>query len=153
MKIEYNNLYTHFILITENRIPCISESNRNRIEKYITGIVNNNNSKLYSIFANPEHVHFLISQSSKLSVEGIASIVAESSAKFINDNRLSEGTFRWQESASAFSISKSDVDKVCKYILYQPEHHKKKTFKQEYLEFLKRFDVEYDDRYLFEFFE
>ena len=137
MKIEYNNLYTHFILITQNRIPSISELNRGLIEKYITGIVNNNNSKLYSIYANPEHVHFLISQTPKISVEEIASIVAESSAKFINDNKLSEVDFRWQDSTSAFSVSKSDVDKVCKYILNQSEHHKKKTVKEEYDELIK----------------
>ena len=112
--------------------------NRGRIEKYITGIVNNNNSKLYSIYANPEHVHFLISQTPKISVEEIASIVAESSAKFINDNKLSEGYFRWQDSASAFSVSKSDVDKVCKYIINQSEHHKKKTFKEEYDELIRQ---------------
>ena len=137
MKIEYNNLYIHFILITQNRIPSIQELNRDRIEKYITGIVNNNNSKLYSIYANPEHVHFLISQTPKISIERIALIVAESSAKFINDNKLSEGYLRWQDSASAFSVSKSDVDKVCKYILNQSEHHKKKTFKEEYDELIK----------------
>jgi putative transposase len=132
MKIEYNNLFTHFILITQDRVPCIKEMHRDRIEKYITGIVNNNNSKLYSIYANPEHVHFLISQTPQISVESIATIVAESAAKFINEKKLCEGIFRWQDSASAFSVSKADVDKVCKYIINQPEHHKKKTFKEEY---------------------
>ncbi len=125
MKIEYNNLYTHFILITQNRIAAIPEKNRERIEKYITGIVNNNNSRLYSIYANPEHVHFLVSRSPKLSEEILATIVAESALKFINDNKFSIGIFAWQQSASAFSVSKSEVDKVCKYILNQPEHHKK----------------------------
>lgn len=69
----------------------------------------------------------------------MASIVADSSAKFIKDNKLSQGTFAWQESASAFSVSKSDVDKVCKYILNQPEHHKKVTFADEYDKFLKHY--------------
>jgi putative transposase len=139
MKIEYNNLYTHFILITQNRMPLITEKNRERIEKYITGIVNNNNSKLYSIYANPEHVHFLISRSPKISEEVMASIVAESSLKFIKDNKLSAGQFAWQESASASSVSKSDVDKVCKYIINQPEHHRKKSFAEEYDEFLRHY--------------
>src|SRR5258705_12355862 len=128
MKIEYHNLYTHFILITQNRIPSIPEQNRERIEKYITGVINNNNSKLYSIYANPEHIHFLASRSPRLSEEVLATIVADSSSKFINDNNLSEGVFAWQESASAFSVSKSDVVKVCKYILNQPGHHRKVTF-------------------------
>lgn len=139
MKIEYHNLYTHFILITQNRISSIPEKNRERIEKYITGVVNNNNSKLYSIYANPEHVHILASRSPKLSEEVLATIIADSSSKFINDNKLSSGAFAWQESASAFSVSKTDVDKVCKYILNQPGHHRKVTFAEEYDEFLKHY--------------
>ena len=139
MKIEYHNLYTHFILVTQNRIASIPEKNRIRIEKYITGIVSNNNSKLYSIFANPEHIHILASRSPKLSEEALATIVADSSSKFINDNKLSPGVFSWQESASAFSVSKSDVDKVCKYILNQHEHHRKITFAEEYEELLKHY--------------
>ena len=98
MKIEYNNLYTHFILITQNRIPFIQEANRPRIEKYITGIVNNNQSKMYSIYANPEHLHFLISRSPKISEEAFATIVAESSANFIQSNKLCVGPFAWQQS-------------------------------------------------------
>jgi REP element-mobilizing transposase RayT len=139
MKIEYHNLYTHFILITQNRIAAIPEKNRERIEKYITGIVNNNNSRLYSIYANPEHVHFLASRSPKLSEETLATIVTDSALKFINDNKLSTGIFAWQQSASAFSISKSEVDKVCRYILNQPEHHKKISFAEEYDTLLKHY--------------
>jgi REP element-mobilizing transposase RayT len=139
MKIEYHNLYTHFILITQNRVPCIPQKNRERIEKYITGIINNNHSKLYSIYANPEHIHFLVSRSPKLSEDVLATLVAESSLKFINDNKLSSGAFVWQESASAFSVSKSEVDKVCKYILNQPEHHRKVSFIEEYDEFIRHY--------------
>ena len=137
MKIEYNNLYTHFIFTTVHRLPVISEKHRERIEKYITGIVNNNASHLYAVYANPEHVHFLVSRSPKLSEETLASIVAESSQNFINQNKLCCSNFTWQESASAFSVSKSDIDKVCKYILNQPEHHRKVTFTEEYETFIK----------------
>lgn len=137
MKIEYNNLYTHFIFTTLHRLPLISEKHRERIEKYITGIVNNNDSHLYSIYANPEHVHFLISRSPKLSEESIATIVAESSQRFIIENKLCTAHFAWQETASAFSVSKRDVDKVCKYILNQPEHHRKVSFQEEYEGFIK----------------
>jgi putative transposase len=132
MKIEYHNLYDHFILTTKNRLPIIPENSRNRIEKYITGIVNNKLSRLYSIYANPEHMHFIVSRSPKLSEESLATMVADSSAKFINENKLSQDIFSWQDSAAAFSVSKSDVDKVCKYILNQREHHKKMTFAEEY---------------------
>jgi len=139
MKIEYNNLYTHFILITQHRHPLIPTESRERIEKYITGVVNNNNSKLYTIYANPEHVHLLVSRSPRLSEEALATIVADSTSKFINSNKLCMGTFAWQQSASAFSVSKSEVDKVYKYIINQPEHHKKMTFAEEYDKFLKHY--------------
>ncbi len=137
MKIEYNNLYTHFIFTTMHRLPVIQEKHRQRIEKYITGIVNNNDSHLYSIYANPEHVHMLISRSPRLSEESIANIVAESSQRFINENEICAAHFAWQDSSSAFSVSKSDVDKVCKYILNQPEHHRKVSFQEEYEAFIR----------------
>lgn len=137
MKIEFNNLYTHFILTTLQRQPLIVEKHRVRIEKYITGVVKNNDSYLYSIYANPEHVHLLVSKSPKISEEKLISVVAESSAHFINDKKLCGSSFAWQQSAAAFSVSKSDVDKVCKYILNQPEHHKKRSFAEEYDKFMK----------------
>ena len=92
---------------------------------------------MYAIYANPEHVHFLVSRSPKISEETLNAKVAESPKQLINENKLCDGTFLWQDSASAFSVSKSDVDKVCKYILNQPEHHKKITFQNEYDEFIK----------------
>lgn len=137
MKIEYNNLYTHFIFTTLHRLPVISERHRERIEKYITGIVSNNDSHLYAIYANPEHVHFLVSRSPRLSDETLATIVAESSERFINQNKLCASTFAWQDSASAFSVSKSAIDRVCKYILNQPEHHRKVSFGEEYEKFIQ----------------
>ena len=136
MKVEYNNLYIHYIFTTTRRMPLIQPNHRERIEKYITGIVKNHNSKLYSIYANPEHVHFLISKSPDYGENEFAEIIADSTSKFINDNCLSKGIFGWQQSCSAFSVSKADVKKVCKYILNQPEHHKKHTFEEEYTEFI-----------------
>jgi len=140
MKIDYNNLYTHFVFTVFERQRNIPEKNRVRIEKYITGIVNRNNSKLYSIYANPEHVHLLISRSSEISEKELATIIADSSENFINENHLSTFPFRWQQSASAFSVSKSHVDRVCKYILSQPEHHKKHSFADEFEKFLKFYE-------------
>ena len=136
MRIEYNNLYTHFIFTTLHRAAVIAEKHREGIEKYITGIVNNNESQLYAIYANPEHVHFLVSRSPKISEEKLATIIADSSERFINDNKLCENKFSWQ-SCSAFSVSKSDVDKVCKYIINQKEHHSIMSFAEEYEKFIK----------------
>jgi len=114
MKIEYNNLYTHFVFTTLNRQPIITDKHRLRIEKYITGIVKNNHCKLYAIYANPEHIHLLVSRSPDLDEESLATIIANSSERFINDNKLCVGMFLWQDSCAAFSVSKGDVDKVCK---------------------------------------
>jgi len=139
MKIEYNNLYTHFVFTTIHRESIIPEKNRTRIEKYITGVVNNNSSKLYAIYANPDHVHILISRSPEISEAKLATIVADSTEQFINENNLARGKFAWQTTASAFSVSKSDVDKICKYILNQPEHHKKYSFMDEYEAFMKHY--------------
>jgi putative transposase len=136
MKIQYNNLYTHIIFTTYERQRIITEKSRVRIEKYITGIVSKNKSKLYAIYANPEHVHMLISRDPSISEEEIASIIANSSERFINENKLTETRFRWQQSASAFSVSKSDIERVCKYILDQPEHHKKVSYSEEYEKFI-----------------
>lgn len=137
MKIDFNNLYTHFIFITERRVPVINEGIRDRVEKYMTGIVNKHHSKVYSIYANSEHVHFLTSKSPKISEELLATIVADSTQRFINGNQLIEGNFAWQDSCAAFSVSKADVDRVCKYILNQPEHHRRVTFAEEYDNLMK----------------
>jgi putative transposase len=137
MKVEYNNLYTHFIFTTLHREALILEKHRERIEKYITGIVKNNGCQLYAIYANPEHIHFLVSRSPDIAEEGLASIVANSSERFINQNKLCKFHFQWQVSCSAFSVSKADVDNVCRYILNQPEHHIKHTFQEEYESFIK----------------
>ena len=137
MKIDYNNLYIHYILITKDRLPLITNNHRSRIERYISGIISHHNSKMYAIYANPEHLHFLVSRSPAISDDAFITRIAESSEKFINENSLCSGKFLWQQSASAFSISKADIDRVCKYILDQPEHHKKKSFQQEYEEFIK----------------
>lgn len=136
MQIEYSNLYTHFIFTTLHRQPIIKERHRERIEKYITGIVHNNECQLYAIYANPEHAHLLVSRSPKMAEETLAVIIAQSSEKFIRQNNLCSCPFAWQQTASAFSVSKGDVDRVCKYILNQPIHHQKITFGEEYERFI-----------------
>ena len=138
MEILYHNLYTHFVFITQDRYPAISSDHRERIEKYITGVVSNNKCKLYAIYANPEHVHFLVSRDPFISERELAVLVADASEKFINTNKLCNGKFSWQTSCSAFSVSKGEIDKVCKYILNQPVHHKKQTFTEEY-DFMLKF--------------
>ena len=118
-------------------MPLILETHRGRIEKYITGIVNNNACHLYTIYANPEHVHFLVSRAPDMDEESLVTIIANSSERFINDNKLCAGLFQWQQSCSAFSVSKRDISKVCNYIENQKEHHTKESYAKEYETFLK----------------
>lgn len=139
--IEYNNLYVHFVLTTLHREPIIAPKHRERIEKYISGIIANNGCLQYAIYANMDHVHILLSKSPDISENELLQKIQVSSQKFINDNKLCKVLFGWQESASAFSVSKSDIDKVCKYILNQREHHRRKTFQEEYDEFIKHYET------------
>jgi REP element-mobilizing transposase RayT len=137
MEVLYNNLFTHFVFTTKDRLMTIEECHHDRIEKYITGIVNNHGCKLYKIYANPEHIHFLVSRDPAMSEKALADLIANASEIFINNNNLCKGKFYWQPSCSAFSISKKDIDKVCEYIKNQPIHHKKQTFAEEYDKFMK----------------
>ena len=137
MKVLYNNLFTHFVFTTKDRLLIIEECHRDRIEKYISGIVNNHKCRMYSIYANPEHAHFLVSRDPAMSEEALADLIANASEIFINSNNLCKVKFQWQPSCSAFSVSKKDIDKVSKYIKKQPEHHKKQTFAEEYDRFMK----------------
>jgi REP element-mobilizing transposase RayT len=124
----------------------ITEVNRSRIEKYITGIINNTGSQLYAVYCNPEHTHILLSKSPDISDNDLVEKIAQSSARFINVNMLCAGKFAWQESAAAFSISKGDVDRICKYILNQKDHHKKVTFEEEYQSFIKYYQDRLSDK-------
>lgn len=137
MKVEYHNLYIHFVFTTYQRMPLISEIHRERIEKYITGIIKNYQSQLYSVYANPDHMHILVSCSPNISTEQLVDIIANSSERFINENNLCERKFKWQNTCSAFSVPKSDVVRVCRYIENQPNHHKKVNFESEHEQFLK----------------
>jgi len=97
----------------------------------------NNESHLYAIYANSEHVNCLISRSPHISEETIASIVANSSERFINENKFCQGKFKWQDTWCAFSVLKGDIEKVCNYILKQSEHHRKVSYMEEYETFIK----------------
>lgn len=141
MKIEYYNLYTHFVFTTHHRAPVILESARERIEKYITG------DRKKPRFKNVRHLRksrsyaFPCSRSPMISEYLLATTLSRSSEEFIRKNDLIEGNFQWQNTCSAFSVSKSGVDIVCKYILNQPQHHKTVSFADEYNAMLKHYQT------------
>lgn len=149
----YTQIYIQIVFIVKGRQNLIRKENREELHKFITGIVNNRNQKLLAIFAMPDYVHLLVSISPTLSVSDLVRDIKAGSSKFINEKRWTFGVFNWQEGYGAFSYSKSSVDAVIKYILNQDEHHKKKTFKEEYLEFLQKFEIQYDPQYLFDWID
>ena len=148
----YTQLLIQLVFAVRGRESLILEPSRDEIEKYICGIAKNKKHKPLAIFCMPDHLHFLIGLHPEQSISSLVKEIKMSSNTFINDKKLTKKHFAWQESFGAFSYSKSALDSVVKYILNQKEHHKKKTFHQEYLEFLKKFDIEYDEKYLFEFY-
>ena len=123
------------------------------MEKYICGIINNNNSKALAIYCNPDHLHVLIGFHPAISVSDMTRDIKANSSKFINEKKWMAGKFQWQDGFGAFTYARSQINAVGKYILNQPEQHKKKTFKEEYLLMLQKFEIKYDEKYLFDWNE
>jgi len=149
----YTQIYIQIVFTVKGRQNLIPKQNREELHKYITGIITNRNQKLLSIFAMPDHIHLLVGLKPNISISDLVRDVKAGSSKFISDNNWIKGKFSWQEGFGAFSYSKSQIDNVVKYILNQEEHHKTTTFKDEYLDFLKKFEIDYNEKYLFEWID
>jgi REP element-mobilizing transposase RayT len=149
----YTQIYIQIVFAVKGRQNLIAKQNREELHKYITGIVQNRKQKMLSIFAMPDHIHLLVGLKPNIAISDLVRDIKAGSSKFINDSHWINGKFNWQEGFGAFSYSKSQIDNVIKYILNQEEHHKKQTFKEEYLDFLKKFEIEFDEKYLFEWIE
>lgn len=147
----YTQLYVHYVFAVQSRENVISTNWEESLYKYITGIVTNKGQKLMAINGMPNHIHILIGMSASITVADLARDIKSNSAKYVNENNMVLGRFSWQEGYGAFSVSPSQVSKVATYIENQKEHHKVITFKEEYLELLKRSEVDYKEEYLFEF--
>ena len=146
----YSQIYIQVIFAVKGRQSLIKKSWKEELYKYITGIVKNNKQKLIAINGVENHVHLFIGLKPNISLSDLIRDVKANSSKFINDRKLIKGKFNWQEGFGAFSYSHSHIDKVYKYIMNQEEHHKKKTFSEEYIDLLKKFQIEYDEKYIFE---
>ncbi|NDV60641.1 IS200/IS605 family transposase [Bacteroides sp. 519] len=144
----YTQIYIHYVFAVQNRIGLIQNHWRNELYKYITGAIRNKGHKLLTIGGVSDHIHILVSMSPKQSPSDLMADIKRSSSLWINENRLVMGKFSWQEGFGAFSYGKSQIPDIACYIEKQEEHHKKRTFTEEYIEFLKLFDVEYDERYV-----
>lgn len=148
----YTQLYVHIIFAVKGRENLISSSNREELHKYISGIVEKRGQKMLAVFCMPDHTHLLVGLKGDIAVSDLVRDVKAGSSGFINEKRWIKGKFNWQEGYGAFSYSKSQLDNVINYVLNQEKHHGVRSFKDEYLELLQRFEVEYDERYLFEWY-
>ncbi|MCD4789385.1 MAG: IS200/IS605 family transposase [Bacteroidales bacterium] len=150
---SYTQIYIHYIFAAKGRKNFLLPENNDELHKYITGIVQNRKCKMLQINSVPDHLHMLVGLHPTYAVSKLIQEVKAISSGFINDKKWTGVEFHWQEGYGAFSYSRSQIDNVIKYILNQQEHHKKRTFREEYLDFLEKFEVEYDERYLFEFYD
>ncbi|MET3535683.1 IS200/IS605 family transposase [Chryseobacterium limigenitum] len=149
----YIQIYIQFIFAVQGRQNLIHSSKREDLHKYISGIIKYKNQKLLAIYANPDHIHLFVGFNSlNFKISDFMREIKANSSRFINEEKWVNGKFNWQEGYGAFSYSKSQINKVVNYILNQEEHHKKKSFKEEYLDLLNKFEIQYEEKYLFEFY-
>jgi len=149
----YTQIYIQTVFAVQGRKNIIHKGWKVELYKYITGIVRENDQKLYIINGMPDHVHILMSLRPTINISDLVRDIKAGSSKWINESEFVKGKFRWQEGFGAFSYGHSQLPRVINYIKNQEQHHKKKTFQEEYYEFLEKFNVEYDEKYLFDFYE
>ena len=145
----YTQLYVQFVFAVRNRASLIDETFEQRLYQYMTGIIQNHQHKVIAINGMPDHIHIFAGIHPNQSISDIMKTVKGESSGWVNERGLVKGNFKWQEGFGAFSYSRSHIDNVYKYILNQKKHHRKRTFIQEYVEFLDKFGIEYDERYVF----
>jgi putative transposase len=145
----YTQLYVHFVFAVKYREAVIAPEWEDRLHRYITGIVKGNGHKLLAINSVSDHLHLLIGLNPTQSISELMRTVKGDSSEYVNKERFTSRKFQWQEGYGAFSNSKSHVDAVIKYILNQKEHHKKASFRDEFLKILNEYKVEYDEKYVF----
>ena len=145
----YTQIHIQSVFSVQDRNSIIKKSFKNELYKYITGIIQNNGHKVLAINGMPDHVHIFFGMRPTQSLSDLMQDVKGDSSKWINHKGFIIGKFSWQEGYGGFSYSKSQVDNVIDYIKRQEIHHRRKTFTEEYLEFLAKFEVPYNERYIF----
>ena len=145
----YTQIHLQFVFAVKHRDGLIDSSFKEELYQYISGIIKTNNHKLLCINGMPDHVHILIGMRPTQSISDLLQDIKGSSSKWINEKKFLKVKFEWQEGYGAFSYAKTEIDSVIKYIQNQEEHHRTKSFHEEYLQLLNDFDVEFDERYIF----
>ena len=149
MSNTYTQIHIQCIMATKFRQAQIQPSWKEQLHKYITGIVQNHGHKMIVINSMPDHLHLFIGFRPNQSLSDLMRLVKGESSEWINKQQFTPVTFRWQEGYGAFSYSRSHVQAVSNYIMNQEEHHRKRTFLEEYQQFLEQFEIEYDERFIF----
>ena len=149
----FTQIYIQLVFSPLHRNKLLNQSIRPAIIKYISGIITQLGHKSIIVNGMSDHVHLFIGLNPNLSVSETVKEIKRASSMFINDQHFFSGKFQWQSGYGGFSYSQSHIEKVYNYILNQERHHAKKTFREEYLDFLKKYDIEFENQYLFEFFD
>ena len=145
----YTQIHIQLVFAVKHRDALINSSFKDELYKYIAGIIKNHNHKLLAINGMSDHIHIFIGMRPTQSLSDLLQDIKGNSSKWINEKKFLKVNFEWQEGYGAFSYSKSQVNNVINYINNQEQHHSVKTFREEYLEFLKLFEVDHDERYIF----
>jgi len=148
----FTQMYVQLVFAVWNRENLLNGLIRPRIYEYISGILRSLGHKSIILNGISDHVHILYGLNPTKSVSDTVHDIKRSSSIFINENKLVQGRFSWQEGYGGFTYSRSQIDDVFRYIQNQEIHHAKRTFKEEYIENLQKFEIEYDPKYLFEFY-
>jgi len=146
----YSQIYIQIVFAVRGRNSLIRGEWEEELYKYITGIVQNKGQKMLAINGIPNHIHFLIGMKPSCCLSDLVREIKKSSNAFIREKRFTKFKFEWQEGFGAFSYSHSSLDNVIRYINSQKEHHRQKSFKEEYFETLRKFDVEFSEEYVFD---
>lgn len=149
----FSQIYIQVVFAVKSRKALIESSWEERLYQYMTGIIRNKGQKLLAINGTANHIHIFIGMKPSCCVSDLVREVKKASNEFVKENKFSKFKFGWQEGYGAFSYGHSQIDAVIKYVLNQKEHHKKQSFKEEYIQFLKKFNVEYNDKYLFDWID
>ena len=149
----FSQIYLQFVFAVKQRESLIAKDHKEELHKYITGLVQNRNTKMLAIHCMPDHTHLFVGIKPTVLISDLVKEVKVESNEFINSKKWIKGKFSWQEGYGVFSYSHSQIGTVINYILNQEAHHKKRTFKDEYLELLKKFEIPFEEKYLFNFIE
>ncbi len=149
----FSQIYLQFVFAVKYRQCLIAKEHKEELHKYITGLVQNRKAKMLAVHCMPDHIHLFIGFKPVILISDFVKEIKVESNEFINNKNGTKVKFSWQEGYGVFSYSHSHIDAVVKYILNQEKHHEKKTFKQEYHQLLEKFEIPFEEKYLFDFIE